>query len=249
MEEMDTITLFSLAVAYKNRLIPVQDAVRRKLSSKTLVFRSPYNSNNRLYSESNVDEFDDRIEIRNEKMILDILREFSPLISKLHILHEREIYPDITRNIFRMINAHCAESLHEIQIYETYDIFWEFKKPFLNVERVSIGGKFHQLTSSILRFVDIFPAMRELILNTIEVKNSEWLNCNYPMMEKLTVKLYDNRGYWGNWRPFNETCLKQLIRSNTQIHHLRVENSTPQLLKFIGDELPHLQNFTFTLKQ
>lgn len=246
IEEMDMAAMISLACLNENLLILIQDTMRRKLSNKKLVFLSPYNFNDPTYSETNIYEDENRIHIRDKQLILNILTKFGDLITKLSVLHESRIFNYMAQDMFGLINCYCSDNLREFHIYEEHDIFDAFKTPFKSVKRLELDGNFNRIDNSNHTFGELFPAMRELILNTVEIYNVSCLDDNYSKMEHLSTTLDEevHNYYWCAGRPFNRSTFERFIENNLQIKSLRIDQCTPSLLRYVAEKLPQLQNLT-----
>lgn len=122
-----------------------------------------------------MEELVDRISIRNncfKALIKGILIKFGHLISRLSVLNGVWVSKNTAKEIFRSINLYCSENLSEFEIHEENDIFVEFTRAFKKVESVSLEGDFNRVDNSKHTFSQVFPAIRNLILYTVEIHNS-----------------------------------------------------------------------------
>lgn len=236
IKEMDMDDLPAMAEAHQYIAYAVADVLRRKFATKTIIIgqRGYYHN---FGSQVNMEEFDDRIELRRHSSVPKILANFGHIITKIRVLHEFSTPKDIARDIYAAINLYCSDTLTELHILNENDIFVEFKKPFKSVEHVSLGGSFDELNN--LTLVELFPSMRSLILNQFYCRDAHILDHHFPHLVAVT----DEKKHWGHWgdSKFQQyDSLIRLIKLNPQIRNLTTRCAVPKLLQIANDELQQL---------
>lgn len=237
IKEMDMDDLPAVAEAHDHIAYAVADVLRRKFATKMIVIgEAGYYQN--FGNAVNMEEFDDRIELRRHSAVPKILKNFGHLISKLMVLHEFTIPDDVAQSIYSAINLYCSDSLTELQIFNQNYVFAEFKKPFKNVEFVLLGGFFDDLNNSNMTFAELFPAMRQLSTIKFYSIDANLFAHHFPHLTTLT----DEKQKWGDDKFHQYDSLINLIKLNPQIQNLTLRCAIPKLLQVVNDKLPQLQH-------
>lgn len=234
-ETLPLIELLTM-VETNNSLFPlIETAFRSRISKKVLILRNPIDEHPK-YADLNVEEFDDRIEIGHILTIHRILRNFGNLITNLKILKPFKLSDSEAKKIYRNINIHCADTLTHFHLKDQYhDVFAEFKRPFNAMETLYLEGYFTKVENANATFNMIFPSLRRLILESV---NIHLINVSDQKMSQLEHFETENFG------SFKTSSIKQLIENNPQIRSLSLKAVRPNLLQFVAEKLPRLQNLT-----
>lgn len=234
---MDIDDIPAVAEAHEHLALAIADVLRQKFSTKTIVIsETGYDQN--FGNVVNMEEFDDRIELRRYSAVPKILKHFGHLISKLVVFNEYTISADVAQSIYSAVNLYCSDSLTELQLFSQNSVFAEFKKPFRNVEYVALGGFFDDLSNSNMTFADLFPAMKKLWLNKFHSIDSNLLAHHFPHLTILT----DEKQRWGDENSHQYDSFVELIKVNPQIRNLTLRCAIPQLLLVVNDKLPQLEH-------
>lgn len=138
---------------------------------------------------------------------------------------------------------HFGHLLRNLQVsrypnINSFDFFPnEFTKPLENVESISLHGQFTRFSNEKLSFHEIFPAMRNLSVSRVNVRDMSWVDHNYPSLEHLSLHIwyeYSEPGY------FNPLIVERLLQNNPQIRSLILENASRKMLSCVADKLLNL---------
>lgn len=231
-ESLGDFDLMTLSKSIPSLRSVTEDELRRRYLNKSLKLM-PYPPSYDLSGEQN------EISIANETVAKTIM-EFSELIRSLTI---QELSSPLNEIVDKLINDHCSETLTEIRIQSLHhDFFQSIKKPFKKVVNVSLEFKI-DFGNDQLNFNEMFPAMRRLELSHIRTKNANKLILNYPNLEHLTVcECVISLRNENILLYTTEPVITGLLIKNPQLRSLVLHKGTPNLLKFIADELPKLEH-------
>lgn len=155
------------------------------------------------------------------------------------------IYPNDNdpSKINKFVNRYCSETLRQLSV-DAFDenLFTGMTKPFEKVEILSVGGEFKTLSSSTLPFVELFPAIRDLHLQNIQIVDHHCIDQKFRHLKSLYVQLcYENET---NWFCSKEKHIENLLRKNPQIQTLSLTYCTPRFLDIVNSILPHVTDLT-----
>lgn len=227
-ETLSVFDLNALAEVNKGFCSAAEVVMKEKLKQKHLA----------LYDVANEQKADienhDRIDLISTSLISRFLRRFGHLVNDLRIYNNYTLTNVEIRQLYRLINSYCSSTLLKLHIKNLKEnsIFDEFKSPFTNVEEIELHGDFDHLNN--LNFSHVFPAIRQLQWRT-KIFHHVQLTEHMPHLEHYCFV---------NW--FNQATdsIKKFIRNNPQIKSLEMIGISSNLLRFIADELPLLQNLT-----
>lgn len=235
LSELDIVSLISLAEVNERFLFLVKNILRRKFEKKLVIFVIPQ-LNGKI--EQYIHEDIDYIKIQHLKVILKLLRHFGHLIQNLKI-HYNYLPNNKVSHIYKFVNMYCSETLQQLHMINSYEnLFNQLTKPFKKVENLTLRGKFDRLSTCELSFNEVFPAIRTMALDMVNVADMSWIDQKFPHLEHLKMFI------WGNNETsecFQESTAKTLIQNNPQIRSLMLRHATPIFLKFISNELPDLR--------
>lgn len=220
--------------------------VKRKFSEKTILVYDPHANKapNDFYCGGQ------NILIQNVNTLKNVLQRFGTLLPRLKLeytynpcsLFDVNMNAKDTDKLYRSVNAainlYCAESLVDLQISSIYDnIFEEMEKPFTQVESVTLKGNFKKLSNSHLTFDELFPALRRLSLQYVEIHNKTLVEINFPNLEYLSAGIFD----YDDPHRLTTTDMEKILRKNPQIRRLKLQRSNQYLLRIVSELLPNLE--------
>lgn len=225
LEKLDLLTLSSVAGTNQYFSFLVEDVFRRKNAKKLFKIVDP-----RLEDYEPLLETEDTIYMRQLDVILRILKQFGGLISHLEFDFSDGnrflIDAESVNIICESINRHCSYTLKHFDISNYHANFFDkMIKPFAKVEILSIVGQFNNLSSNTLNFVQLFPALRQLKLGYIYVRDTSCINRKFPRLKQLHVEISQHTMS----SKFDENDIFNLLKKNPQICNLK--------LGIIGNEL------------
>lgn len=175
--------------------------------------------------------------LRNRRSTANMLKTFGHMIRKLELLFSFG-YNESTTEISQLLNSHCADTLIEIRI-ETHSqhFFDDMKKPFKKLEIFFMKGSVVDLGSNTLSFNELFPAIKHLKLESLEVTNRNCIDANFKRLEHLDIQR------WGmKTNEFKPEDIGNCLKKNPQIRSLVLYNINWPLLELSSKILPHLES-------
>lgn len=204
-----------------------------KFSKKTIKFDTP------PFPEDPYDK--DRIVIQDHEMAKKLLKYFGHLMSSIVVeMPEYKEHPPKS-NLLEFINLYCSKTLRQFEVHGSVipdEYFFDnFTQPFDRVENLTFFGYFERPNGIKFILSELFPSLRRLIIRATQTDMS-FVNENLPHLEHFdaVISSYDfpNR--------MTDPVFRKMIENNRQIKSLRLQYSNHDLLKFVADELPKLQN-------
>lgn len=204
-----------------------------KFSKKTFKFDTP------PFPEDPYDK--DRIVIQDHEIAKKLLKYFGHLMSSIvvEMLEYKEHPPK--RNLLEFINLYCSKTLRQFEVHGSVipdEYFFDnFTQPFDQVENLTFFGYFERSNGIKFTLSEWFPSLRRLIIRATQTDMS-FVNENFPHLEHFDAVIssynFSNR--------MTDTVFRKMIKNNRQIKSLRLQYSNHDLMKFIADELPKLEN-------
>lgn len=226
LEELDFISLISVAETNDHFSSLVSDILRRKLAKKSIDFSVPLYSG--TIKANDVLESGHSIKILNAQLLFKLLDSFGHLIVSLSINHSS---PLESNSIYEYINLYCSETLERFHLsMKVNDFLNEFTRPFKRVKSLSMIGSPDKWTNSELSFEKMFPALHELNLIIFSIEDSSWFDHMFPKLERISIDIL------GSTVDSHETAIETIIRKNRQIRQLHLINASLKLLKVLADE-------------
>lgn len=242
LEQLDLVNLIVLSETTKKLRIPISNVVSRKFHNKFISFAIPYftgKTSNHIY------ETDAQIKIQHLQTMFKVLKYFGSLIRNLKV--EVSYSPDArTHSLYKYINFYCSETLTQFHMKNAVEAaFDEFRKPFENVQSVSLRGQFDSLDGCTLRFSEIFPAMRRLSVRMVCISDMNWIeHCAFQHLEHLHIYMAHANH---DSIPSEKAMNFELIKKNPRIRSLELENVSLQFLMFVAHNLPKLERLELQL--
>lgn len=192
------------------------------------------------FDDSNVKINDDEVIINHFGAVSKILQQFGHEITRLRFnCTTFDGLAPPSSEIGRQINEYCSDSLIQFDVVNNDKSFFnKMSKPFRKVESVSIAGGFNVFDSETLAFEELFPAMRKLALNKLEISDGMVAARRFPNLEEFFAIM---TGYEGDFR---QNHAEALIILNQQIRRLSFDYGSRSFLKFISKHLPHLDTLS-----
>lgn len=196
------------------------------------------------------DKFSDEnniIKMRQFSIILRVLKQFGNLITHLSIFYSSSNklsmgVPSINK-ISESINLHCSNTLEHFEIFSQHETFFdEMVTPFVKVKKLSIHGKFNNLRSDTLGLPELFPAVRLLRIEHIDIRDTSGIDHmadhEYPHMDQLQIEI----SRYSNPSRFTEENAFKLLKKNPQIRHLELDKTSRTFLLTANEVLPLLES-------
>lgn len=236
LEHVNTVDLLSLAQMDAQLFGVSKIALKRKITKNEVVIRVPSDQTKLKSLADYAKDYNNNIELRHWPTIHWLLKHYGHIITSLRIQIGYELPEDEAKTMYEMINSHCSNTLIQLHITNNNDkVFTSFKKPFENVQMVSLAGSFVDNAN----FTKIFPLLHRLSIGAI---TGDKLNLQEQRMPHLEAIILTE-----NSNDRNTNLMKELIKRNPQIKSLILHEVRPAFLQFIASELPHLEKLHITL--
>lgn len=252
-ENVDFFSLMSLVETNKHFRILAMDIFRRKFAKKTFKYitsfggvteidRSEPEAANIFFTRSFgiYSTPQEIITLESFEMFAKVLKIFGHLISSLKIKMSQ--YDPNRENVKRLVKFHCIHTLNRLYIDSDDEQFFDaFTKPFANVELLSLAGRFNRLdNAAFANLNELFPAVRSLHFGDIQVTNVSSIACAFQNLTELQVFIEDHE----DLERIPEMDFRNLIKKNPKIRIMRIDHGDIDFLKFVSDELKHLERLT-----
>lgn len=112
------------------------------------------------------------------------------------------------------------------------DVLENVTKPFQSLINVGFSGKLRKLGNDAFNPSEMFPKLRKLELNSVEIIDEDSLSVSFPELESLVVR------YDFNMKPINANSL---IINNPRIRNIRLHSISSSLVDFVSKNLPNLE--------
>lgn len=210
----------------------VEAVVKEKFANKIVVLHRPY------FAAINkpkvfVQEFGDHINIYYLPVASKVLQYFGHLIVSLRIWNRVHLPGNQFKEIYQHVTAYCAATVTELHLTSLYkNTFVELRKPFINVQKLTLDGEKEMLEQSAMSLSELFPGVRHLYIHS---SITIWMflsNQKLPHLEHL---------YTENENDYNTPPIKEMIKNNLQIRSLALNSVRPDLLQFVAVELSQLE--------
>lgn len=228
--------------------ILAQDVFRRKYSKKEIkIFNPTINFTGEIFLIGD----EASIPVQHLELILKILKKFGKFIQRLSFfIWAAHVSASTIDEISSYINLYCSESLLKLRIqvdgnYST-SVFSGMLKPFNAVEEVTLQGRLGKMNSSMLDFNELFPALRNLIVNVVFVENTSFIDRKFPQLEYVSIA---PSGLFTAYKPIqsNPGDVEKMIKKNPQIRSIHFQSCTVEVLKTVNVFLPNLENLHIDL--
>lgn len=240
LENLNLSDLISLADTNAHFFRMAANVFKRKHSQKLIKFLAPDDIIKR-----DLCVIDDVIYVQRYDSILRLLTHFGQLILKLNLehgsnqellLHARTF--NMVHSVNKFTNFYCSEGLTQLEIENYFaNFFDEMTHPFKHVEKVSITGWFKKLGTSTLTFDELFPAIKHLVLENVQVIDSSSISRSFSYLEHLQLEIRSSRYSDG----FAEHDVEQALKRNPQIRSLNLDGASEKILEIASENLIKLE--------
>lgn len=216
------------------------DIVRRRFAKKMVVFDLLW-PHDIPYDYVETAEY---IEMKHAETTIKMLKQFGRYIQNLKIQHistERHLDREPTKEVYKLIQELCSETLTQFHLkHVQLNYFENVTKVFKNVQNVTLEGNLINLGNDRLNLSEMFPAMRSLRVNMIQLQNRSTLILKFPQLEHLHVDIYstDFRTY------VTEPIIVELVKENPQIQSIVIGNLCMNLLQVVAENLINLEQLS-----
>lgn len=226
-EELDLFGLLNMAKINQNFKFLASEVFRRKFGVKLFVFLPTWN----VIGDAEVGIETTRVLITSADLAEKLLKMFGYLIPKISIVFGRTDLKFDDRQIVKIINECCSESLVHLELDVCSTQMWEgVRKPFVNVQNLTFRNVLQNL--QVINLNEIFPHIRRLELHNVNPFDGNTFDHRFFHLEHLSI------GMAGEMKHFSKS-VEQMIRKNPQIRSVSLESSW-QFLKVLSEYLPQL---------
>jgi len=237
IDSLNIDTILSLNNNDELYLRLAEDAFKRKYSQKVFKIVDPVRM-----GFDDIQEVINVVYVRQYGEILRLLKYYGHLITKLSIVYSQ--YPQFggvnMAPIIKYVNTYCNNNLIEFDLTINSDymeVFDKMTKPFKQVKKLSLCGKYNKMASSTLSFDDLFPALRSLSLKYIQVHDKSNFDYKFPHLKHLYVEI----GQSDKTR-FTEDDVEKMIMTNSHIQSLKLGRCDMKMLKIVSEILLDLES-------
>lgn len=181
-------------------------------------------------------DFDDYFEIHQYDVMLNVLKYFGHVISKLNINY-LDLKDDEAKTIAKYIDKYSSNYLTAIEFNShNQNVPKYLTNPLKNVENVSMIVSLVERIEGSLPINELFPALRYLTLGNFGYID-ESIVLNFPHLEHLNL--------FGDFLSFGiidgDINIIEMIKKNAQIQSIELNNIKPKFLKTIINLMPNLK--------
>lgn len=236
LEKMDFHDLLEMAQTSHYFKILARDVFRRKLSSKTVSIVAEFTKGPR----QPIRESSSLIAFENYENTELLFRNFGTEIKRIE-LKFRYVEPKQRSQIHQLIEKYCSRSLLSLTLnIVDKNTLEHFTVPFERVENVTIACELTPAKND-LRLNQIFPKLRRLNLNNINLHDSDVLNITFPHLQHvwLTISILSDI-----YSP-----IVDLFTRNPQIRDLTlIYCNSFDYIKLASEHLPNLESLQLNLE-
>lgn len=241
LETMDLSALANMAETNQHFYRLARGIFNRKYAKKHFEINCVWNVDE-VFS---VYESEDEIQIINYHLLMKVLKLFGSGITRLRIDYGNDYYDQLTtrqaKEITKFIRNYCYESIIELTMGNCKGSeLEEMRFPSKNAQNLTIGGQWQILGSNTLKFDEIFPELRFLVLGyRFSLIDKESIVRKYLYSEHLHVEISQNEV---NSEKMSERDLEKVLSVNPHIQSLYLAYVSENFLKNVSKALPNLEN-------
>lgn len=245
-EHLDLSSLLALSQVNGAFHILTADVYRRKFSHRTIVI-SKY-----LYEmNTDITEYSDYTpHIEKFEVAAKLFKYFGSEVTKVelynvvgymensltglvkHIFSNRKI-PNGIKEVVKLININSSGLKDLKLICNDVNPLKYVNLPFVNVEHLTLNGKFKRLRSQHLKFNEMFPKLRRLYLDSVRLLDPKSLTVSFQHLEHLRVDLSIHGS--------TEADMEIFIEKNPQIRSISIYCGSMIFIRFLSKHLPNLE--------
>lgn len=229
LEELDIASLIEMAEINQNIGSLSADVYRRKFSHKGIEIREPFWLDDSISENEN-----GMIQLRDMDIITRVFRLFGQSIVKLKIQFWKNHLEQVRQTI-ALASQYCDSLIHfELKSFDE-DVLKNVTKPFVKVETVSFDGQFSRLASDTLSLNEMFPNMRNLLLQRAHIDDKKSVILSFPHLRHLQLDFLELYAFT------NEQILN-LTRLNPHIRSVNLQKVSMTFIKLLSESLPNLES-------
>lgn len=242
VELLETRDLMKLSAAHEHFSFAVKYNLRHRLAKKVVTFGSPYTDGELGHTVTwpiqafhGVRESPGAIFFSHLPFILDFLEHFGNLIQSLKLIQGDDSKGNATHveSVWQATNRYCSENLTQLLIVDRNNASLLFERPFNRIEMLTLEGEFERLSGG-----NMFPAVRQLVLNEIRFDEADWLDHEFPLLDNLHVMMEE----MPDVRGLNGTEFDRFIQNNQHIHNLTLKYANAEILECVAKKLQYLEH-------
>lgn len=226
----------------------IVDVYARKLASKSIFI-----GGSELSKEVTIDvlESDSQISIRDFDLVKLALRKFGHKMKALAISYDG-IESHQREEIHHLIDQYCSRSITEMILMQMdQNVLKLFSNPLKTIEYLTIDGELKAQRNTflkglfgrrLLKLNEIFPNLRHLSLNNMNIPDKKLLDVNFPQLEHVKIVLVPapSRRYVRLFLDRSKPAMENLFIKNPQIKQLNLRNVNSLDFLRIANKLPNL---------
>lgn len=178
-----------------------------------------------------------QLEVHNIHIVLNVLKYFGNSFPMIKFEYYEDLTPTQIDQIAQYLNEYCASSVKKLELMLRQDLFGQFTKPFDSVEDLTINADFGRLNKT-RPMSEIFPQLQRLTVWSERSVNYSFIRCEFRHLKHFSFYVNDLRD------TMNRENIRELIRRNPAIRSIDARILDPNLIKFISQHLPILENLT-----
>lgn len=235
IEKLDLPELINVAATNRYFRTLSFDVFSRKYAKLSIVFRRSVLANVENFQIGPSKE----VRIEDYNLMFKILNNFGNLMVTLKIEYLNFGSKRISV-LNHYINNRCSDSIIHLELrnYPYNNVLDVIQMPFKNAESVSFG--FERITNSVMTLDEMFPKMRRLDLNNVRIVDASFIERRFNQLEDFSLSFVTSEG-------LDQEGIKNVIKANPQIRSLQLAHSSENLLKFISENLPQLEELQLSL--
>lgn len=206
------------------------DVFRRQYGSQTLLICDPFDEE----YDSSVNVKPPNLNVNNFNMLTDILRIFGAEIHKIDLIHHH-IELNRRYEIHNLIAQYCSMSLTTLRIHNGPNMVMPgFQTPLKGVQHVLFYGTLGIIGKTNLKLNQMFPSVRELSLQSVDVMFPTKFKINFPQLKRVNLSPNSNIS----------AVVKNLFEMNQQIEIVSFsELNSSHYLKLVSN-LPNVRELS-----
>lgn len=192
-----------------------------------------------IYQDKNktfeIYEKPDKVTIFDVQTALNVLKFFGKHFQTIMLGHKYNTRMNDLDKIIEHISKYSSKSLH---LYTFLDLVKNVTAPIEAVEVLSMETM--SIFKETIRLNEIFPRLRQLALKSTNDGNYSFINSEFPHLEHFSLFILGPEDHT------NDENVRELIRKNPTIRNIGGVMHDQDVLKFINQHLPNIENLTIS---
>lgn len=230
LNQLELNDLVNLAAVNKKYSILAGDFFQRLYAHNQLIIRKPM-MESLLNTVRNAGEV---TFIYGHELAMSLLEHFGSYILSLKIDTHIDAMDD-TKRLVSLASEYCVNLINFHISSDSEDALEGVNKPFYKVEDLTFGyGSLNRIGNEKFNVNEMFPKIRRLFLDSINLTDTESIDVFIPNMVRLDIKFMFKSPKYEE--------IKDLISKNPQIREVRIPSIVnSSLISFLSKKLPKLE--------